>query len=323
MIIIIRFRLVEVLAAVFLLCMGDPAWSQTQRLRISATGRSFTQLPIRIAEVKGYYRQEGLEVEYIQMAGQLATTSLFGGHVDATTAFSTAAIGFTRGLDTKGVIVFCDKPTFVLVSRPQVRSVAELKGMKIAVSSFGSSGDLITRKILAYHGLNPARDTIILALGQASVRLAALQTGAVDATVLSTPENILAERAGASRLAESAKIIEMPLAGLVVAQNKIDANRDQVKRMVKATVKGLLLLHQNRREAVDIASAWMRLEPEFAAAGYDATLPAYSQEGFASDQGLRTMLDIVTQGKVGEFSPARVADFSLLREALAELKVGK
>jgi NitT/TauT family transport system substrate-binding protein len=318
-----RCQFVGLLAAVLLLCRGNPTWPQTQRLAISATGRSFTQLPIRIAEVKGYYRQEGLEVEYIQMAGQLATTSLFGGHVDATTAFSSAAIGFTRGFDARGVIVFCDKPTFVLVSRPQIRSVVELKGKKIAVSSFGSSGDLITRKILAHNGLNPERETVILALGQASVRLTALQTGAVDATVLSTPENILAERAGASRLAESAKIIEMPLAGLVVTQNKIDANRNQVKRMVRATLRGLMLVHQNRQEAIDIASAWMRLDPEFAAAGYDATLPAYSQEGFASDQGLRTMLEIVTKGKVGEFSPSRLADFSFLREALAELKVGK
>jgi NitT/TauT family transport system substrate-binding protein len=320
---ITQFRLIGLLAAVFFLCLGDRAWPQTQRIRISATGRSFTQLPIRIAEVKGYYRQEGLEVEYIQMAGQLATTSLFGGHVDATTAFSSAAIGFTRGFDVKGVIVFCDKPTFVLVSRPQIRSVGELKGKKIAVSSFGTSSDLITRKILAHYGLNSARDSVILALGQASVRLAALQTGAVDATVLSTPENILAERAGASRLAESAKIIEMPLAGLVVTQNKIAGNRDQVKRMVRATLKGLMLLHQKREEAVDIATDWMRLDPEFAAAGYDATLPAYSQEGFATDQGMRTMLEIVTKGKIGEFSSSRLADFSFLREALAELKAGK
>jgi ABC-type nitrate/sulfonate/bicarbonate transport system substrate-binding protein len=115
----------------------------------------------------------------------------------------------------------------------------------------------------------------------------------------------------------------MPLAGLVVTQNKIDANRNQVKRMVKATLRGLMLVHQNRQEAIDIASAWMRLDPEFAAAGYDSTLPAYSQEGFASDQGLRTMLEIVTKGKVGEFSPSRLADFSFLREALADLKVGK
>jgi NitT/TauT family transport system substrate-binding protein len=318
-----RFQFVSLSSSVLLLCMGNPAWPQTERIRISATGKSFTQLPIRIAEVKGYYRQEGLEVEYIQMAGQLATTSLFGAHVDATTAFSSAAVVSVRGFDVKGVIVFCDKPTFVLVSRPQIRSVAELKGMKIAVSSFGSSGDLITRKILVHYGLNPARDTVILALGQASVRLAALQTGAVEATVLSTPENILAERGGASRLAESAKIIEMPLAGLVVTQNKIEANRNQVKRIVKATLRGLMLVHQSRQDAIDIATAWMRLDPKFAAAGYDATLPAYSQEGFASDQGLRTMLEIVTKGKVSEVSSSRLANFSFLREALAELKAGK
>jgi NitT/TauT family transport system substrate-binding protein len=186
-----RFQFISLLSSALLLCTGIPARPQTERIRISATGRSFTQLPIRIAEVKGYYRQEGLEIEYIQMAGQLATTSLFGGHVDATTAFSSSAVGVVRGFDAKGVIVFCDKPTFVLVSRSQIRSVAELKGMKIAVSSFGSSGDLITRKILTHYGLNPARDTVTLALGQASVRLAALQTGAVDAAVLSTPENIL------------------------------------------------------------------------------------------------------------------------------------
>src|SRR5215471_14119595 len=114
--------------AVLFLCGTDAALSQSQRIRISATGRSFTQLPIRVAQVKGFYRQEGLEVDYIQMAGQLATTSLFGGHVDATTAFSSAAIALTSGLDAKGVIVFCDKPTFVLVARPPIRSVTELKG---------------------------------------------------------------------------------------------------------------------------------------------------------------------------------------------------
>ena len=316
----IQYRPSWLCAAVLLFCLAGPAWPQVQRVRISATGRSFTQLPIRIAQIKGFYRQENLEIEYIQMAGQLATTSLFGGHVDSTTAFSSSAIAFARGLDAKGVIVFCDKPTFVLVSRPQIHSVAELRGKKIAVSSFGTSSDLITRKILAHYGLNPAKDAVILALGQASVRLTALQSGAVDATVLSTPENVIAERAGARRLVESAKIIDMPLAGLVVTQSKIDAHRDQVKRMVRATLKGLLLLHQNRQEAVDIAADWMRLDKEFAATGYDATMPAYSQEGFASDQGIRTMLEIASNKKVGEFSPSRLVDFSFLREALAELK---
>jgi len=93
--------------------------------------------------------------------------------------------------------------------------------------------------------------------------------------------------------------------------------------MVKATLKGLILFHHNRQEAVDIATAWMKLDPQFAAAGYDATLPAYSQEGFASDQGIRNMLEIVTKTNVGEFSPSRLTDFSFLREALAELKSGK
>ena len=307
------------LLAALMVCATSPAWSQVI-VRISATGRSFTQLPIRIAQVKGFYRQENLDVEYIQMAGQLATAALFGGHVDSTTAISASTTGFARGFEAKGVIIFCDKPTFVLVSRPHYRSVAELKGKKIAVSSFGSSGDLITRNLLAYYGLNPAKDVTLLALGQASVRLAALQTGAIDATVLSTPENVVAERSGARRLAESAKVIEMPMAGLVVAQSKIDLNRDQVKRVVKATLRGLLFLHQNKPDAVEIAADWMKLDREFAAAGYDATLPAYSQEGFASDKGIRTMLEITTNKKTAEFSPARLVDFSLLREALAELK---
>jgi hypothetical protein len=71
-----------------------PAHSET--LKISATRRSFTQLPIRIAQVKGFYRDEEPEVVYVQMTGQLATASLFGGHVDATTAFSASATGDTK-----------------------------------------------------------------------------------------------------------------------------------------------------------------------------------------------------------------------------------
>ena len=71
-----------------------PAHSET--LKISATGRSFTQLPIRIAQVKGFYRDEEPEFVYVQMTGQLATASLFGGHVDATTAFSASATGDTK-----------------------------------------------------------------------------------------------------------------------------------------------------------------------------------------------------------------------------------
>jgi NitT/TauT family transport system substrate-binding protein len=295
-----------------------PAHSET--LKISATGRSFTQLPIRIAQVKGFYRDEDLEVVYVQMTGQLATTSLFGGHVDATTAFSASATAYVRGLDAKGVIVFCDKPTFILVSKPQYRSVTDLRGKKIAVSSFGTSSDLVTRNILAHFGLNPARDATILALGQASVRLAAMQSGIVDATILSTPENIVAERSGFRRIAESAQFIEMPLAGLVVTQSKIDSKRDQTKRMVKATLRGLRFLHQNRQEAIDIATEWMKLDREFTAAGFDATLPAYSQEGFATNKGILTMLEILTNKKTADIDPSKLTDFSMLREALAELK---
>jgi hypothetical protein len=62
---------------------------------------------------------------------------------------------------------------------------------------------------------------------------------------------------------------------------------------------------------------------EFAAAGYEATLPAYSQEGFASDEVLADYARDRDQRKSGEFSPSRLADFSFLREALADLKTGK
>ena len=139
-----RFSCVLLLGVV-LTALPSRASAQTRKVRFSVSAVSIAEFPFRLAQVKGFYREEGLEVEVILIRGAVGLQALLGGSVDYTSASGSTIAAAVKGLPVKLVFIASAQPQFDLVAQPQIRSVQELKGKIVGISSRGGSIDLLTR----------------------------------------------------------------------------------------------------------------------------------------------------------------------------------
>ena len=329
-----RVKALEALALVPLLftfmssdCAGQqaplPILAKTEKVRIGYPSRGITILPLRIAQIKGFFKEEGLEAEIIQMRAGVIVTALSTGDIDYGSALDSIVRSSARGQPLKGLVSFVNKPMHYLVSRAEFSSVRELRGKTLAISSFGSTEQYTTNAILRAHGLEPDRkDALIVALGDSPVRLEALKRGIVDATVILIPHVIVARNLGFKVLAHAGDFIELSTPGLGTNDKLFRDRPDQVKRVVKAAVRGLLFLRHNRDESVRIMTEWLALDKDIAGQAYDMGLKSFSEDGSPSEKGLLTSIQLEQEraGVKKDIPISKVFDVSILQEVLRELK---
>src|ERR1044072_465562 len=157
-------------------------------------------LPMAVAQEKGYFREEDLDVELILMTAAVANMALIGGNVDFISSGPSAVGAIARGAPLKFVFLCFNRPMHWLYAKPEIKDVTGLKGKKIGVSAIGASMQYLVQEILKRHGLDPARDVTILGVGTTGNRYAALQSGTIDATNLTPPFNFRAHESGLREL---------------------------------------------------------------------------------------------------------------------------
>jgi ABC-type nitrate/sulfonate/bicarbonate transport system substrate-binding protein len=154
----VSFFLIPILIAVLPCAVA----AQPRKVRFSVSAASIAEVPFRIAHLKGFYRDEGIEVESIFIRGQVGMQALLGGSVDFTSASGSTIAAAVRGIPVKLVFIASAKPQFDLIAQPQIRSVQDLKGKHIGISSRGGAIDLLSQLIVQQHGLVPNKDVISL-----------------------------------------------------------------------------------------------------------------------------------------------------------------
>ena len=160
---------------------GIPLSAQSNKIHISAPSKSLSWFPIHLTREKGFYRAEGLDVDYVIMKPQIAMQALIAGDVGYTTALGSTIRAALRNVPLRVVMTIADKPLFALMARPSIDSVEELRGKLIGISSFGASTDTYARALLRRFKLIPNQDVKIIALGGGMNRIAAMEAGAIDA----------------------------------------------------------------------------------------------------------------------------------------------
>ena len=224
--------------------------AQPSKIHVSAPSKSLTWFPAHLTREKGFYRAEGLEVDFVVMKPQVALQALIAGDVGYTTALGSTMRAGVRGLPLRVVMTIADKPLFALMARPGVNSVEELKGKLVGISSFGASSDTLARTVLRRYKLDPNRDVKILALGGGTNRIAAIKTGAVDAALIEAPYNVMLEREGFRKILFVGDLIPSPLAGFGTTLEKIRKQPDEVQQLVRATLRGIQYVKTNKQESV-------------------------------------------------------------------------
>src|SRR4029453_14136038 len=253
-----QIKCIPFLVVLFLTIGVTPASAQLKKVRFSTTGISISELPFKVAQLKGFYREESLDVETILIRGAVGMQALLGGSVDYTSASGSTIAAAVRGLPVKLVFISSSKPQFELVSQPQIKSVQELKGKIVGISSRGGSNDLMMQMILQKNGLAPNKDVTTLIIGAQKETGIALGTGRIAAALITPPRNFILQRDGFNRIAYSGDYMTTYAnGGIGVTDKKKKTNTPEVLALVKGTIKGLQYSMQNRAEIVKIMPGYL------------------------------------------------------------------
>jgi ABC-type nitrate/sulfonate/bicarbonate transport system substrate-binding protein len=287
-----------------------------ETVRVGIPSPSLSVLALRTAQVKNLFREEGLDVSLIQLATNVTITALTTKEVDYATASVAAMRSAISGLPVRTVMFVVRRPLHVLLARPEINSVQDLRGKIVSIGAYNDLTDFVLRAILARHNLDKEKDIKNLVISGSGSRLTALLTGTIDGAILPPPFNVEAEKKGFKRLASGADVYEGGITGLSTHTDKLRENPDQIRKMIRALLKGHSFLKTNKAESVRLISDWLKMDSSVAGASYDMYLNALSDDGLVSDRAL--MLDIARTREAmkikDEVPLSRVVDFSLVKE---------
>ena len=293
------------------------------RMSISAVDVSF--LTGGLAVKRGMFRDEGLDVELIRMNANVSITALSTTDIDYTMVFGSVVRGALRGMPMRVVASFMDSSTHLLIARPEYRSIRDLKGKTLAVSTIGATSDVAARMMIKQGGIDPEKELKIIPLGVERARYAALREGIVDVAVLSPPTDTDAQRQGYRILSRFHELFKLPFAGLGTHLKKLKEKPDEVKRMVKALLRANRFVRSNREGTIQTMMDWIKVDRESAAATYDSTWKIFSEDGGMPEAGLKLVVDQGREAMKIErpVANSEVADFIIIREAQMELGIRK
>jgi len=304
------------------LCFSAPA-DAFDRIRIAVSNPNMPNLTVATAQTRGFFKDENIDAEIIRMNPNVAITALATGDVDYCQLFGAVVGGAIAGLPVRIVAGFLDNWPMTLIAQPEYKSLKDLKGKTLGISSFGATPDVAARLMLKHAGVDPEKDIKVLALGSDAARLAALKQRVVDVVVISPPADAQMEKQGYRILARAYELFSFPYLGLGTHTRKIKEKPDEIRRTIKATIRANRFIRDNRDEAVRTLIAWGKVEREFAYASYDALRNLFNADGAVPEDGLKLVIDQTrrTNKVTREVAPSEVADFNFLREAQAELGI--
>lgn len=276
-----------------------------------------------MAQRRGFFRDENLDAEVIRMNPNVAITALSTGDIDYCQLFGAVVGGAIAGLPLRIVAGFLDNWPLTMISQAEIKSLRELKGKTVGVSTFGATPDVLARLMVRRAGLDPEKDIKVLALGSDAARVTALTQRVVDAVVMSPPADTQMEKQGFRILARAYELLSLPYLGLGANLRKIKEKPDEVRRVVKASIRANRFIRDNRDESARTLMAWGKVERDSAYASYDALRNLFNADGAVPEDGLKLVIDQAKRGAkiTREVVPSEVAELTFLREAQAELGI--
>src|ERR1043165_2119790 len=314
-----RMKILLVIAAGIVAGSYDPALAKTIYVAVSNPDMSF--LSGGVAKYQGYFKDEGLDVEVLQMNANVSVAALAAGNVDYNLILQSVVTANLRGLPLKIAGILIERPNHVVVAHPSIQKFSDLKGKKIAISSFGSLVDILARLTASHFNLDPRSDVQYVAAGSSSARVAQLQAGVVQAAFVTPPGNLRAEAEGFKSLLRVRDLFPFPVNGIGVTEQKLRNNRDEVKKVVRALLRANRYIINNPKGAIRILADWGRTKPDVAEDAYNDNAKNYSRNLLVSRATLENVIEstrwnVESKRNVGV---EEIFDFTLVREVLKEM----
>jgi ABC-type nitrate/sulfonate/bicarbonate transport system substrate-binding protein len=314
-------------APLLVILIGHAAVAQQVRTVIPRATLNYLSVPV--AEVKGYFRDQGLENQTIVIPGSTAIAALVSGDVDYSGVGGTGMRAALRGAPIKAIMFQTEKVTWYLLAAPDIQKIADLKGKRVAVGTIGDTQDALITMLVEREGVS-ARDISRVAMPSrnTTTTLLSLKTGAFSAAVVNADESLLGEKEGLRTLAFMGDLFPYPFQGFVATDKMLGERPHNVKRWLRAMVRALMFIRERPEDAADIALKKIRMgqmSKSLVVEGirrFSKSLPD-GVPGLPSPQGIKNLMefDVKAPLKLSEdIPPERVMNLKLMREVKEELE---
>lgn len=318
---------VGAIAAIFLMAATSIA-SAADKLSMTIPLISISFGPYIVAMAKGYYAQEGLDVQRVNAQGSVATAALLSGSANISTSSSAALSAILRGAAAKIVYTMMDRPNYQIWSTsPELKTLRDLKAKNVGVQTRGDTYEIAVRLTLRSAGLSP--DWVAYTpIGTGAAARAIIQSGKLPAVAIAKEDvDLLADSPALKRghmIVNTFETIRMPYTGAAVSDQFLADHPDIIKRYLVATMKGLRYIRAFRAETNAILKKeGSELDDHTADVNYTDVTETLTANGEGAEDNLRKDMEVrasllnIPPDKVPPVSA--VYDYRLLREASAEL----
>jgi ABC-type nitrate/sulfonate/bicarbonate transport system substrate-binding protein len=296
-----------------------------ENIRVAtASMTSSSVLYLLVAQKEGHFKSEGLNVEIINMRGEIAAKIASAGEIDFFTQGLSGLTAAIRGLPLKILMVIDQKPAWDFIAQPNIKSFTQLKGATVGILSFEGSVAVATREMLRRNNLDPAKDVQLMVMGGNDMRFISLKGKAIQATLLDAANSYRAQKEGFTKLAFAGDYMSQYFSGgVVTAQEKLRQTPDKVEKFMTAALKGYLFFLNRREASINYMMEFLKTKDRDAVSAiYDSSIKGVSRDGTAEEKVLETVIEDAKRstGVKKEFRPADFFDFSFLRKAREQLK---
>ena len=317
------FHAVLCLLAVLFSIESSPAQT-AEKLIFSIPSRSIAAIDLYIARDRGFFRDEGLDVDIVQIRGNVAIAAALSGQVQATNGVGTVIRALERSeLPMKILTVSLKRNLFWLVSRPEITSIAQLKGKTLGTTTLGGSQHSAAMRLIRKGGVDEKDITVVVG-GDVPAQLQSLVGRTIDAAALSPPTVILArDKYNMNVLGSAMEDLANLQNGTAVTEKFLREKRDVLKRVLRARMRANRYFMENERGTSEVLAKYQNVELPVAVESYRLAKPAFTLNGIPSDKEIEEFLKSEAELlKLKEpVSPSKIFDFSLQREVNQELGV--
>jgi ABC-type nitrate/sulfonate/bicarbonate transport system substrate-binding protein len=318
---------VQIAIGLFVSLLASAAMAEQVRTVIPRATLNYLSVPV--AEVKGYFRDQGLENQTIVIPGSTAIAALVSGNVDYSGAGGTGMRAALRGAPIKAVMFQTEKVTWYLLAAADIQKISDLKGKRVAVGTVGDTQDALITMLVEREGVS-GRDISRVAMPSRNTTntILSLKTGAFSAAVVNADESLLGEKEGLRTLAFVGDLFPYPFQGFVATDKMIAERPGDIKRWLRPMVRALIFIRERPEEAADIAMKKIpmgNMSRPLVIEGirrFAKSLPD-GVPGLPTPQGIKNLMeyDVKAPLKIKEdIPPEKVMNLKLMREVKEELE---
>lgn len=311
------------LTLTFVFCGQTELWAavaankELKKVTLGRPAISLTILPLIVAEKKGFFQEEGIEIQWINIRSDLAMVSLMTNQLDYSCAGTRSPQAAASGLPIRTIIVVNDRPQHGLIGQPEIASPKAIKGKSLAIASRGSMSEVVLQNILKANGIKITEVNVVQIGGNDPNRITALKAKTVDAVLVGVPFDQQMVKEGFKYLGAARDHMAVTAGDLATSIKKINENPSEVTKMVRAALKGLRYVHNNKEDVVGIISGYYKIDKDLARSSYEAVVDTFPKQGLPAKGAIENAIEI---SRLTEPVKAEdVVDFRILGRLLKEV----